>query len=184
GGALADRVSKKPMIVFFQSVILVVFASISILIWTDLIEVWHLVAGAFLTGMSFSFQGPARQAYVVTLVPEHRRGNAVALNQVALNASRVIGPGLAGGLVAWSITGGGGAYMTMAIFYAITIGATLQLPPSPGSGTQRSVLADITGGFQYVAGHPRLRILIPFFILVTMTGLPYVTLMPGFVKNE
>lgn len=184
GGALADRLPKKPLIVFFQFAILFVFAVLALLIWADVIRIWHLVAGAFVTGMSFSFMGPARQAYVVDLVREERRGNAVALNQVALNASRVLGPALAGGLIAWGLTGAAGAYTTMASFYGVTILSTLVLPPSPGGGRQRSVLGDIAGGFQYVAAHPRLRTLIPFFILLIMVGMPYVALMPGFVKNE
>lgn len=184
GGALADRLPKKPLIMFFQAIILGIYVVMAALIWADLIRVWHLVAGAFVTGMSFSFMGPARQAYVVDLVPEHRRGNAVALNQVALNASRVLGPALAGGLIAWGFTGAGGAFATMAAFYAVTIVSTFLLPPSYGSGTQRSVFGDIAGGFQYVASHRRLRALIPFFILLIMVGMPYVALMPGFVRNE
>ena len=95
GGALADRLPKKPLIIFFQAIIMAVFTSIAILIWLDLIAIWHLVTASFITGMSFSFMGPARQAYVVDLVEEGRRGNAVALNQVALNASRVLGPAVA-----------------------------------------------------------------------------------------
>ncbi|MCA9843330.1 MAG: MFS transporter [Dehalococcoidia bacterium] len=184
GGALADRLPKKPLIIFFQAIIMAVFTSIAILIWLDLIAIWHLVTASFITGMSFSFMGPARQAYVVDLVEEGRRGNAVALNQVALNASRVLGPAVAASLIAWEVSGGGGAYMTMAAFYFFTIIATFMLPPSHGGGTQRSVLGDIGGGFQYVAGHPRLRTLIPFFILLIMFGLPYVTIMPGFVKTD
>jgi MFS family permease len=184
GGALADRLPKKPLIGFFQFIILAVYVILAMLIWSDVIRIWHLVAGAFVTGMSFSFMGPARQAYVVDLVRENRRGNAVALNQVALNASRVLGPALAGGLIAWGFSGGGGAYATMAAFYAVTIVTTFILPPSPGSATRRSVLGDIAGGFQYVASHPRLRVLIPYFILLIMVGMPYVALMPGFVKNE
>jgi MFS family permease len=184
GGALADRVSKKPLIVSFQAIIMCTFATIAVLIWTDVIAVWHLVAASFVTGLSFSFMGPARQAYVVNIVPEDRRGNAVALNQVAVNASRVLGPAVAAGLIAWNISGAAGAYLTMAAFYFVTIVAMLTLPPAPGSGARNSVVGDIASGFRYVAGHQRLRTLIPFFILLIMVGLPYVILVPGFVKTD
>lgn len=186
GGALADRVSKKKLILFCQSLPFISFTALAVLVVTDLISVGYLVAGAFVNGVSFSFLGPARQAYIIDIVEERSRGNAVAMNQVALNASRVLGPAIAGLLLAIDVIGVSGAYFTMSAFYAVAMGSMLLIPGSPppeGAGS-RSVLGDVIEGYSYVASQPRLRTLVLFFVLVMMVGFPYVTVLPGFVENE
>lgn len=186
GGAMADRVSKKRLILFCQILSFSGFTALAFLVATDLINVAFLAAGAFVNGVSFSFLGPARQAYVIELIEESRRGNAIAINQVALNASRVIGPAIAGALLAIEFIGVTGAYITMAAFYGVAMGSMLMIPGSPppeGAG-QRSVLGDIGEGLGYVASNPRLRTLVLFFVLVMMTGFPYITVLPGFVENQ
>lgn len=186
GGALADRVSKKKLILFCQSLPFISFTALAVLVVTDLISVGYLVAGAFVNGVSFSFLGPARQAYIIDIVEERSRGNAVAMNQVALNASRVLGPAIAGLLLAIDVISVSGAYFTMSAFYAVAMGSMLLIPGSPppeGAGS-RSVLGDVIEGYSYVASQPRLRTLVLFFVLVMMVGFPYVTVLPGFVENE
>jgi MFS family permease len=185
GGALADRISKKKLILFCQALPFLGFAGLGILVATDNINVPFLVAGSFLNGVSFSFMGPARQAYVIELIEAHRRGNAVAINQIALNASRVVGPAIAGALLAIAFIGVSGSYFTMAAFYAVAIGSMFFIPGSPPPDSAgRSVLGDIAEGFNYVASNPRLRTLVLFFVLVMMAGFPYVTVLPGFVENQ
>lgn len=186
GGAFADRVSKKKLILFCQSLPFTSFSILAVLVATDYIQVWHLMAGSFINGVSFSFLGPARQAYVIELIEERRRGNAVAINQVALNASRVLGPAIAGALLAISLVGATGAYITMAAFYGVAMGTMLMIPgaPAPERAVKRSILGDIGEGLGYVASQPRLRILVIYFACVIMLGFPYLTVLPGFVENE
>ena len=186
GGAFADRVSKKRLILFCQSLPFVSFTALGVLVATDYIAVPFLVAGSFINGVSFSFLGPARQAYVIELIEERSRGNAIAMNQVALNASRVLGPAVAGGLMAVQFIGVTGAYFTMAGFYAVAIGSMLMIPGTPPhpDARARSVLGDIAEGMRYVASNPRLRTLVLFFVIVMMTGFPYITVLPGFVENQ
>lgn len=185
GGAYADRLAKRRVIAVGQVVTGLVFAALALLVALGAIAVWHLAVGTFVLGVCFAFVGPARQAYVVDLVPVERRGNAMALSQIANNASRVLGPALAGVLLAWSAAGPAGAYTVMAALYAVAVASLLLLPrSSPRAEIATHVLADIVDGVRYVAGERRLRILVLLFVIVMMTGFPYVAVMPGLVENQ
>jgi MFS family permease len=185
GGALADRVSKRKMIVINQAIITVTFFGLALLVATDHISVLFLAIGSFLTGMAFSFLGPSRQAFALELIDPPRRGNAMALNQVSMNASRILGPLFAGIFLALDFFGAAGAYFAMGTFYLLAIGTTAMLPDSrPIARTGVSILGDIAIGVRYVAGHSRLRTLVLTFGLAIMVGFPYVTVLPGLVENE
>ncbi|MEX0749617.1 MAG: MFS transporter, partial [Dehalococcoidia bacterium] len=113
GGALADRMSKRMLLVVSQAVIGAVFFVTGVLIGLDAISILALSVGSFVIGTMFSLLGPARQAYVGYLVEADRRGNAVALQQVALNAGRVGGPFLAAALLAVPFIDATGTYLVM-----------------------------------------------------------------------
>jgi len=186
GGAFADRLSKKLVILVCQSVIMTCFFVLAFLVATDAIRVPLLAAGSFVIGSSFSFLGPSRQSFMVELVDTAKRGNAVALSQVAGNASRIIGPLLAAALLAVDRLGTAGAYMAMGVLYVGTVAATISLPRgAPPAGAQgRSVLGDVLVGFAYVRDHPPIRTLILSYVLVIMAGFSYVTVLPGLLENE
>ncbi len=185
GGAMADRVSKRALMLTCQSVIGLTMLATAVLITADMINVWHLAAGSFVLGMMFSFLGPVRQAYIGVLVAPSLRGNAVALAQVAMNLTRVAGPFLAGSLLAWRHTGAAGTYFFMALLFVFVVGTMAQLPPSQGATAgRRGVLAEIRSGLAHIAANPRLLQLVVGFVLVTMTGLPYGTVLPGLAQHE
>jgi len=184
GGAMTDRISKRAILLTSQAVTSVVFAVMAVLMGTGEMTVTYLVLGGFLVGTSFAFVGPARQAYAVELVPEAKRGNAVAINQVALNATRVVGPAVAGWLLAHRF-GATGAFVLMAGLYAFAIVCHAMLPRYQHTGpvSERGVLADIAEGLRYVNSRPHLRSLVLYYVLVIMLGFPYVTVLPGLVEH-
>ncbi len=185
GGALADRLSKKTVILTCQLVIMVSFFVVGVLIATDAITVAYLAIGSFVIGVAFSFLGPSRQAFMMELVEDHKRGNAVALSQVALNASRILAPLIAGALLAVGALGPEVAFIGMGLLYVGAITTTFLLPDSrPPAAANRSVFGDIATGIGYVARHSQLRLLVSSYILVIMFGFTYVTVLPGFVENE
>jgi MFS family permease len=186
GGALADRISKRAILISSQSFTAAVFFGLAWLMASGEMQVVHLSVGSFLVGMTFAFLGPTRSAYVVELVEPEHRGSAIALNQVALNFSRVAGPALAGVLLGWKLCGPTGAFIAMGLCYASAVATQYLLPRSQTSGasSQHGVLSDIADGVRYVRGNPRLRALLLMFVLAIMLGFPYVTLLPGFVKHQ
>lgn len=185
GGAVADRASKRLVSAIGAAVITAVFFVIGVLLAIDRIEIYHLAIGSFIIGMMFAFMGPARQAWVVDLVEEDLRPNAVALNQVALNAARIWAPAIGGVLVTISFIGAAGAYFLMAVLYAGTTFSLLLLPPSkPTPNAGRSVVQDMMAGVRYVNGQPRLRWMLVLFFAMIVLGLSSTTVLPGLLENE
>jgi MFS family permease len=186
GGALADRWPKRATIAICQLVTTCVFFALAALLAADAIHLAFLAAGSFVMGAMFAFLGPGRQAFVVELVDESQRGNAIALTQVANNLSRALGPAVAGALLAWPAVGATGAYCVMGGLYTLSVVAILKLPHSPGRANagETRVLQDVAAGLRYVRGQPRVRTLMLLFMLVVMLGMPHVTLLPGLTENE
>lgn len=185
GGALADRLPKRLVIMTCQLLITAAFLGTAVLIVLDLITLELLAAGSFLIGSAFSFLGPARQGLTVELVGPRLRGNAIALSQVALNASRIAGPFGAAAFLAVGAIGAAGAYFGMMALYVGALACTWFVPATPVSGGKRpGVLGETMKGITYVARTPRIRSLILAYILVIMAGFPYVSVLPGLLTNE
>lgn len=184
GGAVADRVSKRGLLVVAQSITAAMFVALGLLMAQGALTVELLVTSAFVVGVTFAFLGPTRQAYAVELVPEPLHGNAVATNQVALNASRVGGPALAGYLLAHPV-GAEGAFFVMGALYGLAVLTHSQLPrpAQPSEPSRTSVLGDVREGLRYVAARPHLSALLLYFVFTIMLGFPYVVVLPGFVEN-
>lgn len=185
GGAVADRVSKRFLLLICQTTIGATMFGIGMLIFTGNITVFFLAAGAFITGMMFSFLGPTRTAYIGELVEPERRGNAIALTQVGMNATRVGGPFLAGGLLAWHMVGSAGTYFIIAALFVFVIATLAQLPGTKRSEASNgtSVFFDIGLGVKHVVENPRLLQIVLGFVLITMLGFPYFVVMPGFTQD-
>ena len=184
GGAVADRVSKRLLLLVCQATIGAAALIVGLLILADAITVFFLAAGAFVTGTMFSFIGPTRTAFIGEVVEPERRGNAIALTQVGMNATRVGGPFIAGALLAWKAMGAAGTYFVVAAIFVLVVATLVQLPPSrtrDASGT--SVLGDIRLGMNHVAENASLRQIVVGFILVTVLGFPYMVVLPGFSKD-
>lgn len=186
GGAVADRVSKKLVTIIGQSVTLVVFVVIGLLLASDRIELYHLAIGSLINGAMFAFIGPSRQAWVVEIVGPDLRGNAVALNQIALNAARIWAPAIAGLMVGSALFGAAGAYFTMAVLYAVALASLVWVPSRPPTprADRPSVWGDLLAGLRYVAGEPRLRWMLTLFFMLIMLGLSSTTVLPGLLENE
>lgn len=185
GGAIADRASKRLVTAIGGAVITAVFLVTGVLLAIDQIALFHLAAGSFVIGTMFAFQGPARQAWIVELVGEALRPNAVALNQVALNASRIWAPAIGGVLAAVSFIGASGAYFVMAALYGLMTLSLLLLPASkPSASGGRSVFEDMVAGVSYVYRQPRLRWMLLLFFAMIVLGLSSTTVLPGLLENE
>lgn len=185
GGAGADRWPKRRVVALALSTAAVIFGTLALLLFLHALRLVWLAAGSLLLGVSISFLGPARQALAAELVPAALRGNAVALNQLPLTGSQVLGPALAGALLATPL-GATGAYATMCVLYAFGALSLAWLPHSSArhDAHETHVFADLWDGLRYVYSHARLRLLVLFFVGVIMMGFPYVTALPGLVEHQ
>jgi MFS family permease len=186
GGAVADRFSKRVILISAQGLTAVVFWVLAWLSYTERLEVAHLTLSGFIIGLTFAFLGPTRSAYSIELSEPEWRSNAVALNQVAVNLSRVAGPAVASFLLGWQACGAAGAFFAMGVLYAVAVLTQYRLPVAvPGlADPTRGLLSDLLDGIHYVRGNAQLRGLLVTFSIAVMLGMPYVTMLPGYVEHQ
>lgn len=185
GGVLADRVSKRRLLLWGQTVTGLNFASVGVLIAMDRITIPLLVLSTFVIGFVFSFIAPARQAWIGELLHGSRRGNGIALQQVAMTATRIIGPGLAAAMIAVGFVGSGGTYLFMGVLMAIVVATLWKMPPStaPARDGKSTAMSGISEGARHVTGRPRLALLTMSFIAVVVCGFSYQVILPGYLHN-
>ena len=185
GGAFADRWPRRRVAVVGQVFAAGAFFATGILMALGGLTLSWLALSAFSIGVSIAFLGPSRQGMTVELVPQSLRGNAMAINTVANTAARVLGPVMAGGLLAWEFSGAVGAYLAMSLCYVAAAASMAWLPQSGVSPEARSrpVLSDVMEGLAYVWENRRLRLLVLFFTVVIFLGFPHVTVLPGLTEN-
>lgn len=147
-GLLADRLPRRKMLIFTQGSMGVLAAGLGLLVLTDTAELWHVYVFAFLLGVVAALDSPVRQTFVAEMVPAGDLPNAVGLNSTSFNAARLIGPGLAGLLIA--AVGSGWIFVINAVSFAATIFSltlmrTRELHPMPhtrrGKGQVREGIA-------------------------------------------
>lgn len=186
GGAVADRMDKRRLLFITQLAIGALAVVTAVLITADVISIPLLILIGIFQGTAFSFHMPARQALLAETVPRHQLMNAVALNNAAMNATRIIAPSLAGILIA--AAGVDVVYYVQTGFYVVVLALTLALPRSTThlaeASTRGSVVHEIGVGLRYIRSSPDLRILFVMAFVPIVLGMPYVTLLPGFAVGE
>ena len=186
GGVIADRMSKRKLLLIGQSAIGVNFLVIGVLIVTGHITLVALVASTFVMGTVFSFIAPARQAWIGDLLPGEALANGVALQQMAMAGTRIVGPFVAGLLISIAIIGSGGTYLFMGALFIVVVGTLAQLPPTKSRPKEGSptIMADMLLGVRHISDRPPLRLLTFSFIAMIVAGFSYQVILPGFLENE
>lgn len=188
GGVLADRAPKTIVLQVGQFVSVLNALVVGILILTDAIVLWHLFAASLVQGTTMALMMPARQAMIPEVVSRDLLMNAVALNSAGMNLMRVLAPAGAGFLTAAAgggVAGAGPVYMVMAGFYlsAMVTLAMLPRPEAASAGSSRGGLGDLRDGFTYVRNDATLLIVLAVTLLSAFLAMPYIQLLPGFVKE-
>lgn len=181
GGVIADRLPKRNVLVVAQTAIALNSAWLAAMIATGHITYWMLVVAGVVQGVGFAFIGPARQAFISDLVGRDRIGNAVVLQQMSMNGTRVIGPSLAGFFIAVPFIGLAGVYALTTVGFLVAMLTMLRLPrgdPAPHA-TDASPLADLRDGLRYVRRKPAVLQLILVSFAVVMLGFPYQSFLPS-----
>jgi len=183
GGSVADRYNRHRIVVITQTSAMLLAFVLATLTLTDLVRVWHIFTLAALLGVVNAFDIPTRQAFVVDMVGREDLINAIALNSSMINGARMIGPAVAGILVA--SVGEGWCFLTNGISYiAVIVGLllmkmTVRVDVSPHG----SAIASIIEGFRYVRQTRPIRALLLMLGLVSLMGMPYAVLMPIFADQ-
>ncbi len=182
-GVAADRFDRKKLMLFSQAYVLVLSFALAILIFSGLIQVWHLFAYTFLSGLGWSVTQPVRQALLPSLVPKEELQNAVALQSAGFNSTRILGPTAAGILIAW--VGPGGAFLAQALAYLVimVLVMTMRVPSIPTVVNRKSPGSDLLDGFRYIKSNQIVFSLILLALIPMMFAMPFQTLMPVFARD-
>ena len=150
---------------------------------THRIHVFHVFILAAVLGLVNAFDIPARQAFVVDMVGKEDLMNAIALNSSMVNGARIVGPAIAGILVA--TIGEGWCFFVNGVSYVAVIAGLLMMKVAGGKRATResSTIADIVEGFRFVGNSPPVHALMLLLGLVSLTGMPYAVLMPVFADR-
>jgi len=183
GGSVADRHSKRRIILYTQTGMLLLAFVFAGLVWSGLIRPWHILVLAALGGLAMAFDMPARQAFMVEMTNREDLINAISLNSSIVNGARVVGPSLAGFLMARV-----GIEMCFFLnglsFLAVIAGLwMMRLPRFIPPARPSSAWAHVVEGFAYVWQHSRMRTILILFAIVGIFGWSYSVLMPAFARD-
>jgi MFS family permease len=183
GGSVADRHPKRTVIIIAQIGMMLTAFVFAALVGSGNIQPWHILVLSAVGGVAMAFDMPARQAFMVEMTSTEHLMNAVSLNSSIVNGARVVGPAVAGLLMArvgitWCFILNG------ASFIAVIVGLMMMRLPKHEPPTQpHSAGRHILEGFRYVAGHRRLRILLLLFGVVGIFGWSYAVLLPAYATD-
>ncbi len=181
-GVIADRLNRRRILFVTQSMMMASATLFAVLTLSHVIEVWHVVALAALSGTANAFDVPTRQSFTIEMVGKADLPRAIALNSIMFNGARLIGPAFAGVLVAavgegWCIALNAASYL--AVLVSLSLIRVAPLPPRAESHP----LADLRDGFIYVATHRQIRTLLLLLAATSLFGSAYLTLMPVFARD-
>jgi MFS family permease len=185
GGVVADRVPKRRVLLVTQSLIGAAALIYAALVLSGVVQIWHLMLVAALEGIAFAFNMPARQAFVAQLISRERLTNAVALHNAGANMARVVGPLLAGSLIALPWLGPGQVYLLVAGMYAVVVLRLVHLPQrgEPTGANRPSPIRALGDGLSYIRGNPVVGTLLLLALAPMLLGMPYQQLMPVFAAD-
>lgn len=184
GGMLADRYSKRKLLVVTQAFMGAVALVLAGLDLTDLVQVWHVYVLALMLGLGTAVDNPARQSFVIEMVGRDDLPNAVGLNSASFNLGRVIGPALAGLLI--EVFGTGPVFVInglsfSAVIYALTRLRTAELSPAPRAGRGPGQVLE---GIRYVRSRPDLLTVMVLVFFVGTFGLNFQLTMALMATEE
>jgi MFS family permease len=182
GGIAADRFNRRKIVIATQVASLLLALLLAALTLLGKIQVWQVFVLAGLLGVVNAFDIPGRQSFLVDMVGREDLMNAIALNSSMFNGARVVGPAIAGILVAR--IGEGWCFFSNAVSYiAVIAGLLLMKVHSPVRAVAVSPLEHMMEGFRFVNRTAPIRALLLLLGLVSLVGMPYVVLMPIFADK-
>lgn len=182
-GVVSDRFNRRHIMIATQTGLMLLILAIGVLAISDTITIAAIYAINFLSGIVVGFDAPARQALYTKLVPPEDISNAIALNAVALNSSRFIGPAIGGLLI--GIMGEGWSLIVAASSFAAILWTlfAIKFDYVPERNIAASAVSEFVAGAKYVLGSMPLRTLIGLLSVVCFFAFPFAMLMPAFVGD-
>jgi MFS family permease len=190
GGVLIERVDKRKAVVFMQSLMMVQAFTLAFLTLTGRITIWWILVMSLIIGIANSIEVTARQSMFVDLVGKEALPNAIALNAVAFNAARVIGPLFTTPFILlMQDAGEGWAFLVNGISYMVVIGSLIAMRFPEGNLRKRPLEDKLPGIQEFVVGQnfvrhtPLVLALIMMIAIPSLVGFPFTQMLPVFAQD-
>ncbi len=183
-GVVVDRFSRQKLLIMTQTGAMLLAFILAYLSFSNIVKEWHIIVLASFMGLVNAFDAPARQSFVPEMVGKEDLPNAIALNSIMFNSSRVIGPAIGGLLLvifgaAWCFTINGIS------FIAVIIGLLLmKLPNLPRHTYSGSHFEQLVDGIRYTVHDHEMFALILIALVFSVFGMSYTTILPAFVEKN
>ncbi|HZM13304.1 MAG TPA: MFS transporter [Bacteroidales bacterium] len=183
-GVLIDRWSRYRVLLVTQVISMIQAGILAWLSLTGTLEIWHIIVLSLVLGCINAFDMPARHSFVIDMVEnKDDMGNAIALNSMMFNGARLIGPSVAG--VVLATTGEGVCFLINALSYIFIIISLLamRVPAMGEKKKETKIFSELKEGFAYAFGFPPIKSIILLLGLVSLMGASYQVLMPVYAKD-
>ncbi len=183
-GVYADRLNRRVGLLLCQIFAMLLSVLMTVLIFTDTVQIWHIIVIAFLSGGITAFETPFRHAFLFDMVGDRDLlSNAVALNSTMINLARFIGPMVGGILIAavgegWCFGINAGSYLLIIIVLWI-----MHINVQYGEPSEKSIMRDLKEGVRYSMGFPPIRNLLFLMAAASLIGMPFQVFLPVFAKT-
>ncbi len=183
GGLIADRMSRRTLLIITQSAMMVLAFVLAGLVFLNWVQPWHILVLAFLLGVANAFDTPARQSLVVELVDREDLSNAIAFNSTIFNTGLIIGPAI--GAAIYALTGPGWCFTINGLSFIAVIYALfrMRITPTPPRPRVKSALDEIKEGVRYVRGHRLVLTLTVSVFVLNIVGFGPITLLPAWAVS-
>ncbi len=183
-GVLVDRLDRHRILVVTQTLAMLQALALAAVVLTGVAAVWNLILLSIMLGLINAFDMPTRQSFVLDMVTNREDlGNAIALNSSLFNAARLIGPSVAGVLVA--TVGEGLCFLINGISFIAVIACLLamKIAPTPPRGKNEDFFRGMKDGAAYAFGFPPVKYIILLLTFASLVAMPYPVLMPVFARE-
>jgi MFS family permease len=185
-GVIADRVPRRKLLLWTQSLQLLQAVLMALAVATNIVQPWMVIALALAYGIVNTFDLPARQSFVVDLTGKDDLPNGIALNSAAFNAARILGPAVAGVLVA--SVGEAGCFALNALSFVAVLVSLLLMRPAPVAApdpaqARASVSETLREGLKYAWATPTIRQLLVLLAICSGFGYQYTVLLPVYARD-
>lgn len=185
-GAVADRMSKRLLLVLTQSLLLIMAGGLALFLYLDILTIGMMMVFGFMFGACISFFWPTITACMGETVDLDKQANGAALFQIALNLTRSFSPFVGAALLSWHAVGLWGAYVAVAILLVPTVASIALIPKGnarPARAARPSMLAEMRLGLRHVIETPALRVAMASFVVTILLAFSMMVVLPAFAKD-
>ncbi|MGB9702361.1 MAG: MFS transporter [Candidatus Kapaibacteriota bacterium] len=183
-GVYVDRLSKYKLLILTQVIAMLQALILAILFMTHNLQIWHIILLSVILGVVNAFDTPARQSFLIEIIEKKEDlGNAIALNSSMVNIARLIGPSIAGILIA--TTGEGMCFLINALSYIFVIISLFLMKfkeQKIGTSKKKDLFKEMKEGWDYSLNYLPIKSVLILLTIVSLMGMPYTVLIPDFAK--